>query len=155
MGATPLRIGDLAKSVGVSPDTIRHYERVGLLPAPARTRAGYRQYPPSAIERVMLVRHALRFGFSLRDLARFLRTREAGGAPCREVRAAGERILAAVEQQIAELTAARETIRKTLHTWDLRLARTERDRPAHLLESLEAETGLPAHFPPSPRKRPA
>jgi DNA-binding transcriptional MerR regulator len=147
-----LRIGEVAKEAGVSPDTIRHYERIGLLPKPARTSAGYRQYSRAAIDRVLLVRHAVRFGFSLRDLARFLRTREAGGAPCREVRAAGERILSAVEQQIAELTAARETIRRTLRAWDRRLARTEGDRPAHLLESLNAKTGLPAHFPRSPHK---
>ena len=68
----PRRIGVLAQQTGVSVDTIRHYERLGLLPKAARTNAGYRQYPPSAVERVRLVRHALPFGFSLRELAGFL-----------------------------------------------------------------------------------
>jgi len=137
-----LRIGQVADSAGVSPDTIRYYERLGLLPKPTRTRAGYRQYPPSAVDRVLLVRQALRFGFSLRDVARFLRVRASGGAPCRDVRASAERILAAVDQQITELTAARETIRQTLENWDQRLTHLPEDRPAHLLESLETETAL-------------
>jgi DNA-binding transcriptional MerR regulator len=64
-----LRIGELDERAGVSPDTIR-YERLGLLPKPARTRAGYGQYPQSAVDRMTLVRQALRFGFSLRDVAR-------------------------------------------------------------------------------------
>lgn len=141
-----MRIGEIAKSAGVSPDTIRYYERLGLIPKPARSPAGYRQYPPSAVDRVTLVRQALRFGFSLRDVGRFLRIRASGGAPCSDVRAAARRILAAVDQQIAELTAARETIRQTLENWDQRLAHTRANRPAHLLESIKNETALPKLF---------
>jgi DNA-binding transcriptional MerR regulator len=147
-----LRIGQVAKNAGVSPDTIRHYERLGLLPKPARTPAGYRQYPPSAVSRVTLVRQALRFGFSLRDVARFLRVRASGCAPCGDVRTSAERILAAVDQQIRELTAARETIRQTLADWDRRLAHTPANRPAHLLESLKNETALPKPFQRADRK---
>jgi DNA-binding transcriptional MerR regulator len=117
-----LQIGELAERTGVSVDTIRHYERLGLLPKAARTNAGYRQYAPSAVVRVRLVRHALRFGFSLRDVAGFLRVRESGGRPCRDVRAAAERILTAVDQRIAELTAARKEMSRTLRDWDRRLA---------------------------------
>ena len=148
MGDVILRIGQLAKRTGVSVDTIRHYERLGLLPKAARTNAGYRQYPPSTVDRVTLVRHALRFGFSLRDVAGFLRARQSGGAPCRDVRAAADRILTAVDQRIAELTAARKDISRTLRSWDRRLARTPANRPAHLLESLETDGNhLPARSP--------
>ncbi len=148
-----LQIGQVARSAGVSPDTIRHYERLGLLPKPARTQAGYRQYPPSAIDRVILVRHALRFGFSLHDIAGFMRTRASGRPPCRDVRASAERILAAVDQQIGALSAARETIRKTLGEWDQRLAHTQADRPAHLLETLKDQAALAERFPRPQRKR--
>jgi DNA-binding transcriptional MerR regulator len=141
-----LRIGQLAAIAGVSVDTVRHYERLGLLPKVARTNAGYRQYPPSAVDRVRLVRHALRFGFALRDVARFLRVRESGGSPCRDVRAAADRILTAVDQRIAELTAARKDMRRTLRNWDLRLARTPANKPAHLLETLEVDA---SHRPAS------
>jgi DNA-binding transcriptional MerR regulator len=143
--AEVLQIGQVAERTGVSVDTIRHYERLGLLSKAARTNAGYRQYPPSAVDRVRLVRHALRFGFSLRDVAGFLRVRESGGTPCRDVRAAAERILTAVDQRIAELTAARKDMSRTLRNWDRRLARTPANRPARLLESLETDANhLPA-----------
>src|SRR5215470_2933234 len=60
-----LHSGSLAKAVGLSPDTIRHYERVGVLPRASRTSAGYRVYPASSVERVLLVQRALRIGFTL------------------------------------------------------------------------------------------
>ncbi len=92
-----------------------------------------------------LVRHALRFGFSLRNVAGFLRVRESGGTPCRDVRDAAKRIMTAVDQRIAELTAARKEMSRTLRNWDRRLARTPANRPARLLESLETDTNhLPA-----------
>jgi DNA-binding transcriptional MerR regulator len=145
-----LQIGELAERTGVSVDTIRHYERLGLLPKAARTDAGYRQYPPSSVDRVRLVRYALRFGFSLRDVAGFLRVRESGGTPCRDVRAAAERIMTAVDQRIAELTAARKDMGRTLRNWDRRLARTPANRPARLLESLKTDfTDLPIRSPMS------
>lgn len=133
-----LRIGQLAKRSGVSTDTIRYYERIGVTPKPARTSAGYREYSKSAIERVRLVQNALRFGFSLKQIGAFLGVRQAGGAPCKHVREAGTQILEAIERQIAELTASRESIKETLTLWDRRLSQTPEGRPAHLLEALPA-----------------
>ncbi len=134
-----LQIGQLAKQSSVSADTIRYYERIGLMPKPARTPAGYRVYSESAVERVRLVQNALRFGFSLKQLGAFLGVRQAGGAPCRRVRAAGAKILEAIESQIAELNASRESIRVTLELWDRRLSQTPEGRPAHLLEELQTD----------------
>ena len=62
-----LRSGELAKLTGVSTDTLRHYERLGVLPRPARTAAGYRQYAPAAVDRVRTVRGAIAVGFSLNE----------------------------------------------------------------------------------------
>src|SRR5712692_8271326 len=131
-----LQIGQLAKRSSVSADTIRYYERIGLMPKPARTPGGYRVYSESAIERVRLLQNALRFGFSLKQLGAFLGVRHAGGAPCKNVRAAGAQILQAIEHQIVELTASRESIKETLELWDRRLSQTPEGRPAHLLEVL-------------------
>jgi DNA-binding transcriptional MerR regulator len=144
MGQPRLRICQLAKRSGVSADTVRYYERIGLMPKPPRTSAGYREYSESAINRVRLVQNALRFGFSLKQVGAFLGVRQAGGAPCKNVRAAGTQILDALEHQIAELTASRESIKETLNLWDRRLSQTPEGRPAHLLEALpDCGTQLP------------
>ena len=135
-----MRIGELAKLSGVSADTIRYYERIGLLPQAARTPSGYRDYGESSVHRVRLVQNSLRFGFSLKQVGAFLGVRQAGGAPCRNVRAAGSAILEAIEMQIAALTASRDSIRETLTSWDQRLAEIPEGRPAHLLEALPAQT---------------
>jgi DNA-binding transcriptional MerR regulator len=131
-----LRIGQLAKRSGVSADTIRYYERIGLMPKPARTSAGYREYRECAIDRVRLVQNALQFGFSLKQVGAFLGVRLAGGAPCKHVREAGSKILEAIEDRIADLTASRESIKETLELWDRRLSQTPEGRPAYLLETL-------------------
>src|SRR5215813_4323913 len=77
---------ELADLAGVSRDTLRHYERKGVLPRPLRSQNGYRQYPSDALHRVQLVRRALSVGFTLDELAKVLKGRDAGGAPCEEVR---------------------------------------------------------------------
>jgi DNA-binding transcriptional MerR regulator len=136
MADTVLRIGDVAKAAGVSPDTIRHYERTGVIPRASRSEAGYRLYSPDALARVLLVRNGLQFGFSLRELAGFLKARENGAAPCRQVRATAEAILTRVELRIGELEHARTAIRDTLRQWDARLAAAGDRSPALLLEAL-------------------
>jgi len=131
-----LTIGQVAQLTGVTRDTIRYYERLGLLPRPVRTPAGYRQFAATTVNRLALVRNAQRFGFTLREIAGFLRVRDSGGKPCRDVRAAAQRRLDAVEQQIAELVAMRDRMSRTLENWDVTLARTPADLPARLLETL-------------------
>lgn len=136
--AERLSIGAVAAKTGLSADTIRYYERVGLLPKPARTAAGYRQYSEGVVNRLALIRSAQRFGFSLREIAGFLRVREAGGKPCHDVRSAAQRILNAIDAQVDELIAARRRMRDTLRTWDRKLAATRDSEPAYLLEMLGA-----------------
>ena len=131
-----LTIGKVAALAEVSADTIRYYERLGLLPKPLRTPAGYRLYADAIVHRLDVIRSAQKFGFSLGEIARFLRVRESGGKPCSEVRAAAERMLHAVDQQIAELKATRKRMTHTLQVWDERLNRTPANVPAHLLETL-------------------
>jgi MerR family mercuric resistance operon transcriptional regulator len=131
-----MTIGKVAAAAGVSADTIRYYERVGLLPRPARTASGYRQYAPAVVNRLTVIRNAQRFGFSLNAIAGFLRTREAGGTPCHDVRAAAQRILDAVDSEIRDLVATRAEMRRTLRQWDRLLAATPPGRQARLLEAL-------------------
>jgi len=131
-----MRIGQAASLAGVTCDTLRYYERQGLLPRAPRTSSGYRDYTPSIVERVRFVRNALRFGFTVKQVSGFLKSRESGKPPCRQVRAAAEEILDRIDRQIAELTAARVDVERTLAVWDARLARTPDGAPARLLESI-------------------
>ena len=100
---TTLHSGELAKATGVSADTIRHYEKIGVLPKALRSAAGYRVYPESAVERVHVVQRALRIGFTLSELAEVLKARDAGGAPCQRVFELALQKLAGIKTDIAAL----------------------------------------------------
>lgn len=137
MGAhSYLRSGELAKLAGISSDSLRHYERMKVLALPRRSSGNYRLYPPEAVDRVRLIRRALAVGFSLPELARILRVRDEGGAPCRQVRRMLEQKLQALEQRLADLSAMRDHLRVVLADWDERLSRTPDGKPARLLETL-------------------
>jgi DNA-binding transcriptional MerR regulator len=131
--------GELAKSCGVSPDTIRHYERLGLLPAAVRGPNRYRRFPPESVHRVRLVRRALAIGFSLVEVGRILRQRDSGAAPCRGVRALAGEKLAQLDARIAEMHGMREELVAILHEWDARLDVTRDGEPAYLLEAMTKE----------------
>lgn len=133
----PLRIGELARLSGVSADTLRHYERKGLL-KPLRQSNGYRQYPQHAVNRVQMIRAAMAIGFRLDDLARIFKVRDAGGAPCQQVRQLAAAKLAEVEMLLGELTDMRGELRRLLKDWDHRLDSTSGNEPARLLEMLQA-----------------
>ena len=130
------RIGELAKTAGVSTDTLRHYERKGVLGKPGRSTNGYREYSEGALDRVRLVRRALAVGFTLDELSSVLKVRDRGGVPCQRVRELAVEKLSAVESQLSELSTLRDELRSTLKDWDTRLARTGPGASAGLLEAL-------------------
>lgn len=131
-----LRSGKLARMTGVSTDLLRHYERIGVLPAAIRASKGYRLYPPQSSKRVNAARSSVVLGFSLAELSRIFAIRDRGGIPCRRVRALAQEKLNGIEQSIKELRGLRRHIREVLRYWDQRLAEVGRDRRAALLESL-------------------
>src|SRR6267142_3691705 len=113
--------GELAELVGVSTDTLRHYERKGVLARPLRKANDYRQYPATALQRVRLIRRALAVGFTLDELAVVLRERDRGGAPCMEVRTLAAAKLADIETRLREMAELRDELRAVLKDWDRRL----------------------------------
>ena len=131
-----LRAGTLSNAAGVSTDTLRHYERLGLLKKPPRTQGGYRAYPPESLDRVLLIRNALASGFTLKELATILRVRDGGGAPCRKVALLAHEKLDQLSAQIAHLVRLRDSLKRTVDEWDRRLKKTPPHDRAHLLESL-------------------
>jgi MerR family transcriptional regulator, copper efflux regulator len=102
-----LTSGQLAKESAVGVETLRFYEREGLLARPARTASGYRQYPAEAVERVRFIRRAQLLGFQLKDIKELLALRDDPEAGSGEVRAKAVAKLADIEQKIADLEAMR------------------------------------------------
>jgi len=127
-------IAEAARRAGVSPDTIRYYERRGVLPAALRTENGYRRYGEAALRRIVLVRSAAQVGFTLKQIGAFLRARDGGRPPCRDVRAAAAQIVEDMDRRIADMLASRAAIVEMLAEWDGRLAATPPGSPALLLE---------------------
>ena len=125
-----------AQATGVSTDTLRHYEKLGLLPGVTRSSNGYRRYSDAALRRVLLIQRALVVGFSLEDLQRVLTIRDRGGAPCHGVRRLVAEKLRDLDARLGELQELRDDLRRMLKTWDRALAKTPSGQPAHLLESL-------------------
>ena len=98
-----LRSGELARLTGVSRDTLRLYERRGLLPAPTRSESGYRRYDAAAAHRVRLIRAALSIGFTIDELGEILQARDRGAAPCRQVHALAIQKASSLEARIVEI----------------------------------------------------
>lgn len=107
-------IGNVAGLAGVSVQTVRYYERLGLLPAAQRTESGYRVYSPQTVERLQFIRQAQAAGFRLDEIREILRLKYAGQSPCDCVRGLLERKLKEVERQMAELARFRRELRQTL-----------------------------------------
>ena len=136
MTAAPTGPREVARVTGVSTDTLRHYERKGLLPGVTRSAAGYRRYSAATVQRVILIQRALVVGFSLTELQRVLGMRDGGGAPCRHVRAlVGERF-DELNRRIAQLLALRDELGGLMKEWDTRLETTGDGERAHLLDTL-------------------
>lgn len=150
-----IRAGQLARLAGVSTDTLRLYERRGLLPKARRSPNGYREYAPEAGARVRVVRQAIAIGFTLDELVRVFKVRDQGGAPCRDVRALGARKLEQLDARLAELAQARERLQGVLARWDAILAATPHGARAALLDALEGlvEAGAPSPFVPHALRR--
>jgi DNA-binding transcriptional MerR regulator len=136
---TGLRSGEAAARAGVSSDTLRFYERRGLLPSPPRDASGYRWYSDDAIARVQMIRQALDAGFTIAELARVLRARDTGGAPCHDVFAIASARLTELENRVMALAALRDRLRQMIEDWRQQLANTPRGSRARLLEGLASD----------------
>lgn len=109
-----MRIGELATLAGATPDTLRYYERLGLLPRPTRTNGGYRLYERAALERIALIRKAHALGLTLREVGEVLEIASGGRDPCPHVRALLERRLGEIRARIADLRSLERTLGEVL-----------------------------------------
>lgn len=107
-----LSIGQVAREAGVGVETVRFYEREGLLEEPPRRASGYRQYSEQVIKRIRFIKRAQRLGFSLKEIQELLALRVDGHASCEEVRQCAEAKIAAIERKLIELHRMRQALRE-------------------------------------------
>ncbi len=153
MAGKAFGIGEASRRAGVSPDLIRYYERAGAVPRAPRTAGGFRFYSDDAVARLLFVRNAIRFGFGTKELAGFLKARDGGRPPCHSVRAAGQRLLQEMDEELSRLQTARTAMARTLAAWDERLQRTPPGAPAHLLAMVPDAPRVPRKLTPRTGRR--
>jgi DNA-binding transcriptional MerR regulator len=114
----PLKIGEVAKLASVGIDTVRYYEKRGILPRVPRRRSGYREFSDASVERIRLAKELQTLGFRLREIVELLRAVDSGHATCGNERRHFESVLARVEARIAELRKVRRSLVGTLRRCD-------------------------------------
>ncbi|UGT70902.1 heavy metal-responsive transcriptional regulator [Nocardia gipuzkoensis] len=125
-----MRIGELAAASGISSKTIRFYEQEGLMPEPARTTSGYRDYSDDHITRLQFIRRAQAAGLSLAEARQILTIVDSGEAPCSHVEHVLSRRLDQVRAQIAELVTLETHLEALLATARRGPSRREHDHAA-------------------------
>lgn len=109
MGA--FSIGDLAKATGAKVETIRYYERIGILPAPGRTASNYRAYGQAHLNRLSFIRRARDLGFHLDQIEALLQLSDDAERPCEAVDAIASAHLSEIDRKIADLKALRKELK--------------------------------------------
>ncbi len=108
--AQTLKIGEVARRTGVSVETVRYYEREGILDPPARRPSGYRAYPEEAVRRIRFVKRSQHLGFSLKAIAELLALRhDPKGRAC-QVKRTSAALVAEIDGRIATLTRMRDAL---------------------------------------------
>ncbi len=137
-----MRIGELAKSLDLNTQTVRYYERIGLLPEPDRTEAGYRLYGEEDRRRLGFIKNARSAGLTLGEIKEVLAFHERGEPPCAYVAETIARRSREIERQIAELTSFKRVLDRLHERARKRPAREpEPEGYCHIIEGgREAET---------------
>lgn len=105
-----LSIGQVARRAGVGVETVRFYEREGLLEEPPRRASGYRQYSEQVVRRLHFIKRAQQLGFSLKEINELLRVRVDAQTSCDEVKQRTEAKIAEVERKVIELQRMRQAL---------------------------------------------
>ncbi len=147
-GEARMAIGALSKHTGTNVETIRYYERVRLLPAPARSAGGYRLYGTAHLKRLSFIRRARVLGFSLKEVRTLLRLADERRRPCAEVRVVAEAHLDDIRAKIGDLKAMERVLKETV-------ARCAKGTGSHcpVIDALYREPGISGPALPAARAR--
>jgi MerR family transcriptional regulator, copper efflux regulator len=107
-----LTIGEVAKQAQVRIETLRYYERTGLVASPPRSESNYRLYPPETVRRVQFIKRAQELGFSLKEIMELLALRASPETPCADIRSRAIDKITAIEEKIRTLNAMKHALAK-------------------------------------------
>ena len=105
-----LKSGDLAKQTGINVETLRYYEREGLLPKPERTESGYRQYSQMDVQKILFIKKAQELGFTLKEIKELLSLKISSGHSALEVKQLSLQKIQAIDAKITSLLAMEESL---------------------------------------------
>jgi len=134
-----LKRGEFARRSGVNPETLRFYERKGLLPAPQRSRHNYRLYAPSDLKRVRFIKRAQSLGFSLEEIRELLALRSRKGLPCADVESRARAKLRDISTKLAQLNE----MKSVLTTLVEQCQSNDASSDCPILDSLDSEAEAP------------
>jgi MerR family transcriptional regulator, mercuric resistance operon regulatory protein len=135
-----VRTSEVAAQAQVNSQTLRYYERRGLLPEPRRTASGYRSYPTDAVRVVRFVKRAQQLGFTLNDIEELLHLAGGGPASCEAAKSMARTRIADLDRRIDELTGMREALTRLIDTCD----QPRRERECPILEDIETAAAAKA-----------
>lgn len=138
-GADRLLIGQVAERAGVNVQTLRYYERRGLLEEPKRSASGYRLYPSDTVGLIRFVKRTQELGFSLDEVERLLDLRNTAGSSCEEVQELAEGQVRQIDGKIRDLTALRSALQTLIRSCE----RGDPDRECPIIETLDREARGP------------
>lgn len=127
-----LKIGEVARRTGIGIETLRFYERSGLLKPPARTMSGYRVYDDEAIERLDFIKRAQTLGFTLDEIRQIINESAGGVSPCADVRSIMKRRLKELDERMAVMKRYRDELAEMLIEWE-----KQGDVPGHICGLIE------------------
>ncbi len=131
-----LRIGEVAARAGVRADTVRYYEKRGLIPPPQRRPSGYRAFSAETVQRIRFIKRAQELGFTLEEISQLLRLRASRRAECADVREIANHKIEIIDEKIADLRAMRGALMHLLDGCHENLPVVE----CPIIESLERST---------------
>ena len=118
-GTQWLKIGDVAKQTGLGIETLRFYEKAGILDRPARTESGYRLYGKNVLERIAFIKRAQLLGFTLDEIRQLIVHKKAGENPCAHVRRIVRQRLNDLDEKLKHMRRYRNELAKNLDEWEM------------------------------------
>jgi len=134
------QIGELAARSGLTPDALRYYERLGLLPPPQRTSGGFRVYAPATLDRLRFIRQAQTLGLSLQEIRTLVSYADRGGVKrCQRVHDLLQHKIADLDTRLAELQEFRRTLQGYFEECERTLVKGDREE-CPVIEHLEVKS---------------